>query len=77
MALTVTQMVALQTLPRVGKKRVRALGDKIEGFVSDDELAELCGKSYGRLMISSLPDCYIPEDVTISSIGDKIERFLY
>ena len=34
-------------------------------------------KSYGRLMISSLPDCYIPEDVTISSIGDKIERFLY
>ena len=34
-------------------------------------------KSYGRLMISSLPDCYFPEDVTISSIGDKIERFLY
>ncbi len=56
MALTVTQMVALQTLPRVGKKRVRALGDKIEGFMSDDELAELCGKSYGRLLQNVTPE---------------------
>lgn len=56
MALTVTQLVALQTLPRVGKKRVRALGDKLEGFVSDDELAELCGKSYGRLLQNVTPE---------------------
>lgn len=34
-------------------------------------------KGYGRMMISSLPDCYIPEDTALSNIGDKIERFLY
>ena len=34
-------------------------------------------KGYGRLMISSLPDCYIPEDTMLDNIGDKIERFLY
>lgn len=34
-------------------------------------------KGYGRLMISSLPDCYIPEDTILDNIGDKIERFLY
>ncbi|MBO8436974.1 MAG: DEAD/DEAH box helicase family protein [Spirochaetes bacterium] len=34
-------------------------------------------KGYGRIMISSLPDCYIPEDAMLSNIGDKIERFLY
>ncbi len=34
-------------------------------------------KGYGRMMLSSLPDCYIPEDTMLSNIGDKIERFLY
>ena len=34
-------------------------------------------KGYGRIMISSLPDCYIPEDAMLSNIGEKIERFLY
>ena len=33
-------------------------------------------KGYGRIMISSLPDCYIPEDAMLSNIGEKIERFL-
>ncbi len=34
-------------------------------------------KGYGRVMISSLPECYIPDDTMLSNIGDKIERFLY
>ena len=34
-------------------------------------------KGYGRVMISSLPDCYIPEDAEMRNIGEKIERFLY
>ncbi len=34
-------------------------------------------KGYGRMMLASLPDCYIPEDAMLSNIGDKIERFLY
>lgn len=34
-------------------------------------------KAYGRMMISSLPDCYIPEDAMLANLGDKIERFLY
>ena len=32
---------------------------------------------YGRVMLSSLPECYIPDDTMLSNIGDKIERFLY
>ncbi len=34
-------------------------------------------KGYGRMMISSLPECYIPEDAMLRNIGEKIERFLY
>ena len=34
-------------------------------------------KGYGRIMLSSIPDCYIPEDAMIGNLGDKIERFLY
>ena len=32
---------------------------------------------YGRIMISSLPECYIPEDSSLGNIAMKIERFLY
>ena len=32
---------------------------------------------YGRVMISSLPECYIPEDASLGNIASKIERFLY
>ena len=32
---------------------------------------------YGRIMISSLPECYIPEDTSLGNIALKIERFLY
>ena len=32
---------------------------------------------YGRVMLSSLPECYIPEDASLGNIASKIERFLY
>ena len=32
---------------------------------------------YGRVMLSSLPECYFPEDTMVSNMPDKIERFLY
>ena len=34
-------------------------------------------KGYGRVMVSSLPECYIPEDAMLGNLGEKIERFLY
>ncbi len=39
MALTAVQLMALQRLPRIGKKTARTIGTKISGFLSD---AELC-----------------------------------
>ena len=39
MALTAVQLMALQRLPRIGKKTARTIGTKISGFISD---AELC-----------------------------------
>lgn len=38
MALTAVQLMALQRLPRIGKKTARTIGTKISGFLSDDEL---------------------------------------
>ncbi len=32
---------------------------------------------YSGMMLSSLPECYMPEDTMISNIGKKIERFLF
>ena len=32
---------------------------------------------YGRIMLSSLPECYIPDDASLGNIAMKIERFLY
>lgn len=34
-------------------------------------------KGYGRMMMSSLPPGYLPEDATKSNLPDKIERFLF
>ena len=32
---------------------------------------------YGRVMLSSLPQCYFPDDARLCNIPDKIERFLF
>ena len=32
---------------------------------------------YGRIMLNSFPECYIPEDVSTGNIASKIENFLY
>ena len=32
---------------------------------------------YGRIMLSSLPECYFPEDTTLSNMPAKIERFIF
>lgn len=40
MALTDKQIIALQELPRIGKKKVLDLGSKITGFISDEELCD-------------------------------------
>ena len=32
---------------------------------------------YGRIMLSSLPECYFPDDAMLENIPDKIERFLF
>lgn len=40
MPLTDKQIVALQELPRIGKKKVIDIGSKITGFISDKELCD-------------------------------------
>ncbi len=37
----------------------------------------ILSKGYGRMMLSSLPPGYIPDDAMKSNIPDKIERFLF
>ncbi|MDY5930471.1 MAG: ATP-dependent DNA helicase [Candidatus Ornithospirochaeta sp.] len=37
----------------------------------------ILSKSYGRMMVRSLPECFLPEDTTKDNIPDRIERFLY
>ena len=37
----------------------------------------ILSKGYGRIMLSSLPQGYIPEDTMLENLPDKIERFLY
>lgn len=37
----------------------------------------ILAKNYGRTLLSSLPECYVPEDCMLSNIGSKIENFLY
>lgn len=39
--------------------------------------SRLLTKGYGRILLSSLPECYIPEDTTLENLGGKIENFLY
>lgn len=37
----------------------------------------IISKGYGRMMLESIPQGYIPEDTLLSNIPDKIERFLF
>ncbi len=53
---------------------IRSETDKGVVLILDSRILR---KGYGRVMISSLPDCYIPEDAMLRNIGEKIERFLY
>ena len=53
---------------------IRSETDKGVVIILDSRILR---KGYGRMMISSLPDCYIPEDTMLRNIGEKIERFLY
>ena len=53
---------------------IRSESDKGVVLILDSRILR---KGYGRIMISSLPECYIPEDALLDNLGDKIERFLY
>ena len=53
---------------------IRSETDKGVVIILDSRILR---KGYGRMMISSLPECYIPEDTMLRNIGEKIERFLY
>ena len=53
---------------------IRSENDKGVVLILDNRILS---KSYGRVMIASLPEGYIPEDTVLENIPDKIERFLY
>ena len=53
---------------------IRSETDKGVVLILDGRLLR---KGYGRIMLSSLPECYIPEDAMLGNIESKIERFLY
>lgn len=53
---------------------IRSENDKGIVIILDSRILQ---KSYGRLLLSSLPECYCPEDATIDNLGSKIEHFLY
>ena len=69
------------TVPEAAIKLKQGLGrlirseeDKGIVIILDNRILQ---KSYGRLLLTSLPECYIPEDAMVSNIGSKIEQFLY
>ena len=53
---------------------IRNESDKGVVLILDNRIIS---KSYGRVMLSSLPEGYMPEDTVLENIPDKIERFLY
>lgn len=53
---------------------IRSENDKGVVLILDNRILS---KSYGRVMLSSLPEGYIPDDTVLENIPDKIERFLY
>lgn len=53
---------------------IRSEDDKGVVLLLDNRILS---KGYGRMMMSSLPPGYCPEDSTKSNIPDKIERFLF
>lgn len=53
---------------------IRSESDKGSVLVLDGRLAT---KGYRRAFIDSIPDCYIPEDLMLSGIEDRLESFLY
>ena len=53
---------------------IRSETDKGVVLILDGRLLR---KGYGRIMLSSLPECYFPDDAMLENIPDKIERFLF
>ena len=69
------------TVPEAAIKLKQGLGrlirteeDKGIVIILDNRIIQ---KSYGRMLLTSLPECYIPDDTTVGNIGSKIEQFLY
>ena len=69
------------TVPEAAIKLKQGLGRLIR---SEDDRGvvlildnRILSKNYGRMLLQSLPECYIPEDCMLGNIGSKIENFLF